>query len=143
MAEISCLLSHFNAMCDNICVVCVKPAKGYICWALSKALYAKAITLYFRSGYFEKECDYNIILIRTRSDEYWRVFQCDTNPDKGATQHASSTKLNKPAQKLKKKMSETLFIQKNRSVFWPGNFLEDCLSQYGVGCASEDCLLHQ
>ena len=29
MAEISYLLSHFNAMCDNICVICVKPAEGY------------------------------------------------------------------------------------------------------------------
>ena len=45
MAEISFLLSHFNAMCDNICVVCVKPAEGYICWPLSRALYAEAITL--------------------------------------------------------------------------------------------------
>ena len=61
MAEISYLLSHFNAMCDNICVVCVKPAEGYICWALSKALYAEAITLYFWSGYFEKEFDYNYV----------------------------------------------------------------------------------
>ena len=82
-----------------------------------------------------------IILIRTRSGKYYRVFQCDRNPDKGATQHASGTKLNKPAQKLKKKMSETLFIQKNRSVFWPGNFLEDCVSQYRVD--SEDCLSHR
>ena len=29
MAEISYLLSHFNAMCDNICVICAKPAEGY------------------------------------------------------------------------------------------------------------------
>ena len=34
-----------------------------------------------------------IILIRTRSGEYYRVFQCDRNPDKGATQHASGTTL--------------------------------------------------
>ena len=47
------------------------------------------------------------------------------------------TPLNKPARKLKKNISETLFIQKNRSVFWPGNFLEDCVSQYRVD--SEDC----
>ena len=73
-----------------------------------------------------------IILIRTRSGKYYRVFQCDRNPDKGATQHASGTTLNKPAQKLKKKISETLFIQKNRSVFWPGIFLEDCGSHYRV-----------
>ena len=37
---------------------------------------------------------------------------------------------------FEKETSETLFIQKNRSVFWPGNFLEDCLSQYRVHCAS-------
>ena len=29
MAEISHLLSHFNAMCDNTCVMCVKLAEGY------------------------------------------------------------------------------------------------------------------
>ena len=59
MAEISYLLSHFNAMCDS---TCVKPAhlrKATICWALSRALYAEAITLYFQSGYFSKEFDYN------------------------------------------------------------------------------------
>ena len=44
---------------------------------------------------------------------------------------------------FEKETSETLFIQKNRSVFWPGNFLEDCLSQYPVDCASENCLLHR
>ena len=44
---------------------------------------------------------------------------------------------------FEKETSETLFIQKNRSVFWPGNFLEDCLSQYRVDCASEDCLSHR
>ena len=36
-----------------------------------------------------------------------------------------------------------LFIQKNRSVFWPGNFLDDYLSQYRVDCASENCLSHR
>ena len=61
--------------------------------------------------------------------------------------------INKPVQNFKKETSETLFIQKNRSVFWPGNFLEHCLSQYLVDCfsffflalgsASEDCLSHQ
>ena len=57
--------------------------------------------------------------------------------------HASGTTLNKPAQNLKKKYHKTLFIQKNRSVFWPGNFLEGYLSQYPeyrIDCASEDCL---
>ena len=44
---------------------------------------------------------------------------------------------------FEKETSETLFIQKNRLVFWPGNFLEDCLSQYQVDCALEDCLLHR
>ena len=29
MAEISYLLSHFNATCDVICVICVKRAEGY------------------------------------------------------------------------------------------------------------------
>ena len=32
-----------------------------------------------------------IILIGRRSGKYYRVFQCDSNPDKGATQHASGT----------------------------------------------------
>ena len=62
------------------------------------------------------------------------VFQCDRNPKKGATQHA---------REFEKETSETLFIQKNKSVFWPGNFLEDCLSQHRVGWASEDCLSHR
>ena len=31
------------------------------------------------------------------------VFQCDRNPKKGATQHASRHNVNKPAQNLKKK----------------------------------------
>ena len=44
---------------------------------------------------------------------------------------------------FEKETSETLFIHKNRSVFWPGNFLEDCLGQYRVDCASEDCLSHR
>ena len=44
---------------------------------------------------------------------------------------------------FEKETSETLFIQNNRSVFWPGNFLEDCLSQYGADCASENCLSHR
>ena len=44
---------------------------------------------------------------------------------------------------FEKETSETLFIQKNRSVFWPRNFLEDCLSQYRVDCASENCLSHR
>ena len=44
---------------------------------------------------------------------------------------------------VEKEASETLFIQKNRSVFWPGTFLEDCLSQHLVDCAAEDCLSHR
>ena len=63
--------------------------------------------------------------------------------NKGATPHVSGTTLNKPAQNLKKKYHKSLFIQKNRSVFWPGNFLEDYLSQYRIDCASEDCLSHR
>ena len=55
----------------------------------------------------------------------------------------------KPAQlkqacsEFEKETSQTLFIQKNRSVFWPGNFIEDFLSQYRVDCASENCLSHR
>ena len=44
-----------------------------------------------------------IILIRRRSSDYKCVFQCDRNPKKGATQHASRHNVNKPAQNLKKK----------------------------------------
>ena len=44
---------------------------------------------------------------------------------------------------VEKETSETLFIQKKRSVFWPGTFLEDCLSQHRVDCVSEDCLSHR
>ena len=66
------------------------------------------------------------------------MFQCDMNPKKGATQHASGTTLNKPAQNnFERETSETSFIQNNRSVFWPANFLEDCWSQYRVDCASD------
>ena len=102
MAEISYLLSHFNAMCDNICVVCVKPAEAYICWALSKDFMPKQSLCIFGVVILKRNLTI-IMLIRTRSDEYCRVFQCDRNPDKGrATQHASGTTLNKPAQKLKK-----------------------------------------
>ena len=82
MAEISYLLSHFNAMCDNICVVCVKPAEGYICWALSRAFYAEAgifIVVIFKRNLTI------IILIRTRSGQYGHVFQCDMNPRGGGT----------------------------------------------------------
>ena len=50
MAEISYLLSHFNAMYDNISV---NPAGGYnLLGRFREALYAEAITLYFQSGYF-------------------------------------------------------------------------------------------
>ena len=70
------------------------------------------------------------------------VFQCDRNP-KGATQRASRN-LKKNHSEFEKETSETLFIQKNRSVFWPGNFLEDCLSQYRVDdFAKESCLSHR
>ena len=47
----------------------------------------------------------------------------------------------KACSEFEKETSETLFIQKNRSVFWPGNFVEDCVSQYRVD--SEDCLSHR
>ena len=59
--------------------------------------------------------------------------------------HAACKRHNRKqaSSEIEKEISETLFIQKNRSVFWPGNFLEDCLSQYGVYCASEDCLSYR
>ena len=64
--------------------------------------------------------------------------------NKGATQHESGTTLNKPAQNnFERETSETSFIQKNTSVFWPGNFLEDYLSQYRIDCGSEDCPSHR
>ena len=59
MAEISNLLSHFNAMCDNIWV---KSAEGYnLLGAFESALYrsSHAVTLYFQSGDCQKEIDYN------------------------------------------------------------------------------------
>ena len=40
------------------------------------------------------------------------VFQCDTNPMKGATLHASGTTLNKPAQKLKKKRQKLYLFKR-------------------------------
>ena len=51
MAEISNLLSHFSAMCHNICV---KPDEGYNLSGLLRALYAEAITLYFQRGYYRR-----------------------------------------------------------------------------------------
>ena len=63
-----------------------------------------------------------IILIRTRSGEYCRVFQCDTNPDKGATQHASGTTLNKPAQKLKKKCIRNVIYSEEEISILARNF---------------------
>ena len=62
--------------------------------------------------------------------------------NKGATQHASGTTLNKPAQNLEKKYQKHYLLKKKRSVFWLGNFLEEYLSQYRVDCALEDCLSH-
>ena len=63
-----------------------------------------------------------IILIRTRSGKYYRVFQCDRNPDKGATQHASGTTLNKPAQKLKKIYIRNFIYSKEQIRILAGTF---------------------
>ena len=59
MAEISYLLSHFNAMCDNICV---KLAEGYnLLGAFESARLCRSNHfVFFQSGYFQiKEFDYN------------------------------------------------------------------------------------
>ena len=71
------------------------------------------------------------------------VFRCDRNRKKGATQHASGTTLKQACSECEIETSETFIIQKNRSVLWPGNFLEDCLSQQRVVWASENCLSHR
>ena len=56
-----------------------------------------------------------IILIRTRSGKYYRVFQCDRNPDKGATQHASGTTRHNAKQacsEIEKKIYQKLYLFK-------------------------------
>ena len=46
------------------------------------------------------------------------VFQCDRNPNKGATQHASaSTTVNKPAQNLKKKYQKLFYSKEQISIY--------------------------
>ena len=82
-----------------------------------------------------------IILIRTRSGEYCRVFQCDRNPNKGATQHASGTTLNKPAQKLKKIYIRDLIISKEQISILARKF-PFTLRESAPG-DSEDCLSHR
>ena len=90
MAEISNLLSHFNTMCHNICV---KPDEGYnllgafesaLCqsnhFVISKRLFLKGIWL--KLFQFEEGAVYN------------GVFQCEKNPKKGTTQHASRHNVN-------------------------------------------------
>ena len=69
MAEISYLLSHFNAMCDNICVICVKPAEGYnLLGAFESALIfmPKQSLCIFKEVIFKRNLTI-IILIRRRS----------------------------------------------------------------------------
>ena len=58
MAEISYLLSHFNAMRDDICA---KPTEGYnLLGAFESALCRSNHFVFFQSGYFQiKEFDYN------------------------------------------------------------------------------------
>ena len=86
MAEISNLLSHFNAMCHNICV---KPAEGY---NLLGAFYSALIFMSKQSLCIFKE----VILKRNLS--VWKHYL-----KKGTTQHASRHSVNRPAQNLKKK----------------------------------------
>ena len=40
------------------------------------------------------------------------MFQCDRNPNKGATQHARGTTVNKPPQKLKKKYQKLYLFKR-------------------------------
>ena len=58
MAEISYLLSNFNAMCDNICV---KPTVVYnLLGAFGSASCRSNHFVFFQSDYFQiKEFDYN------------------------------------------------------------------------------------
>ena len=57
------------------------------------------------------------------------MFQCDRNPNKGATQHASGTTVNKPAQKLKKK------YQKLYSFKRTDQYSETCIKRTPSGNA--------
>ena len=61
MAEISYLLSHFSAMCDNICVKPTEGCEGYnLLGAFESALCRSNHFVFFQSGYFQiKEFDYN------------------------------------------------------------------------------------
>ena len=69
MVEISYLLSHFNAMCDNIFVVCVKPAEGYnLLDGFESALRPKQSFCIFKVVTFKRNLTI-IILIRTTSGE--------------------------------------------------------------------------
>ena len=74
------------------------------------------------------------------------VFQCDRNPKKGATQHASRHNVNKPAQNLKKK-HQKLYLFK-RTDQYSGQEISlkiacVALCQYRVDCSSKDCLSHR
>ena len=72
------------------------------------------------------------------------VFHCDRNPKKGATQHVSRHNVNKPAQNLKKKHQKLYLFEKTDPYSGQESSLhEDCLSQYRVDCASENCLSHR
>ena len=65
MAEISYLLSHFNAMCDNIWV---KSAEGYNQLGAFESALCRSNHFVFLKWLFLKVIDYNY-LIRRRSGE--------------------------------------------------------------------------
>ena len=70
------------------------------------------------------------------------VFQRENNLKKGITQHASRHNVNRPAQNLKKKHQNFIYSKEQISIL-ARKFLDDCLSQYRVDCASENCLSHR
>ena len=59
MAEISYLLSHFNAMCDDICVICVKPVEGCNLLGAFESALCRSNHFVFSKWLFLKEFDYN------------------------------------------------------------------------------------
>ena len=71
------------------------------------------------------------------------MFQCDRNPKKGATQHASRHNVKEPAQNLKKKHQKLYLFKRKDRYSGQEILLEDCLSQYRVDCDAEDCLSHR
>ena len=90
MAEISNLLSHFNAMCHNICV---KPDEGYnLLGAFESALPKQSLCI-FKEVIFKRNL--TIITFNSKKERCITVvFQCEENPKKGTTQHASRHNVN-------------------------------------------------